>query len=84
MSQAVKVVPILAPMMTLMASVKRSKPAFVKVTTIKVVADEDWIRPVITTPVAMPETRLDLSLAIKPRIFWPASSIKASLMTFMP
>ena len=40
-SHAVKVVPILAPMITPMDSTKESKPAFTKLTTITVVAEED-------------------------------------------
>lgn len=55
---AVTVVPILAPMMTLMDSASVSKPALTKLTTITVVAEEDWIRAVINTPVNTPVTRL--------------------------
>ena len=35
-----------------------SNPAFTKLTTITVVAEEDWIRAVINTPVKTPVTRL--------------------------
>ncbi len=41
---AVTVVPILAPMMTLMYSARVNSPALTKLTTITVVAEEDWIR----------------------------------------
>ncbi len=58
MIQAVTVVPILAPIITLIDSVRVNNPAFTKLTTITVVADEDWIRAVISTPVKTPVTRL--------------------------
>ena len=58
MIQAVTVVPILAPIITLMDSASVSNPAFTKLTTITVVAEEDWIRAVINTPVRTPVTRL--------------------------
>ena len=47
MIQAVTVVPMLAPIITLMDSASVSNPAFTKLTTITVVAEEDWIRAVI-------------------------------------
>ena len=50
MIQAVTVVPILAPIITLMDSASVSNPAFTKLTTITVVAEEDWIRAVIKLP----------------------------------
>ena len=53
MIQAVTVVPILAPIMTLIDSASVSNPAFTKLTTITVVAEEDWIRAVINTPVTL-------------------------------
>ena len=40
-NQAVTVVPILAPMMTPMDSVRVNNPALAKLTTIRVVADDD-------------------------------------------
>ena len=54
MIQAVTVVPMLAPIITLMDSASVSNPAFTKLTTITVVAEEDWIRAVINTPVRTP------------------------------
>ena len=45
---------MLAPMMTPMACVSVSKPALTKLTTITVVADEDWITVVISKPVITP------------------------------
>lgn len=50
-THAVSVVPILAPIMTPTALPKDSKPAFTKLTTMIVVADEDWTRAVRTVPV---------------------------------
>ena len=55
---AVTVVPTLAPIITDTDCVKESKPAFTKLTTITVVAEEDCIRAVINTPVSTPVTRL--------------------------
>ena len=40
-SHAVTVVPMLAPMITLIACARVSRPAFTKLTTITVVADDD-------------------------------------------
>lgn len=48
-THAVSVVPILAPIMTPTALPKDSKPAFTKLTTMIVVADEDWTRAVDRT-----------------------------------
>lgn len=56
--QAVTVVPMLAPIMTLMDCVKVNKPAFTKLTTITVVAEEDCTNAVMSVPVNTPVTRL--------------------------
>ena len=56
--QAVTVVPILAPMITPMDCAKVRRPAFTKLTTITVVAEEDWISAVMSIPVKTPVTRL--------------------------
>ena len=53
---AVRVVPILAPMITPIAFPRVRSPAFTKLTTMMVVADEDWTRAVTTVPVS---TRLN-------------------------
>ena len=58
MIHAVRVVPRLAPMMTPMDSTRVSRPALTKLTTMTVVADEDWMRPVVRSPVPMPVKRL--------------------------
>ena len=48
---AVRVVPMLAPIITPMAFARESSPAFTKLTTIMVVAEEDCTRAVIAVPV---------------------------------
>ena len=57
---AVRVVPILAPMITLIACVKVRSPAFTKLTTITVVALEDWMTPVTPRPVTTPLNGFDV------------------------
>mgnify|MGYP007028160160 CR=1 FL=1 len=82
--QAVTVVPILAPIITLMDSARVSSPALTKLTTITVVAEEDWIRAVISTPVKTPVTRL-VVIAVKIlRSLSPATFCKPSLIIFIP
>ncbi len=83
-SQAVMVVPIFAPMITLMDSVRESRDALAKLTTMSVVAEEDCITAVIRKPVEIPRRRLEVMAARMDRIRLPARSINASLMTFMP
>ena len=82
--QAVTVVPILAPIMTLMDSASVSNPAFTKLTTITVVAEEDWIRAVINTPVKTPVTRLVVIAVRILRNLSPATFCKPSLIIFIP
>ena len=82
--QAVTVVPILAPIMTPIACVKLKRPAFTKLTTMTVVADEDWIRAVISMPVKTPATRFEVMAVRIRRKLSPASFCKPSLMIFMP
>ena len=53
-NHAVMVVPILAPIITLIDSVRVSSEALEKLTTIKVVAEEDCITDVIEKPVRIP------------------------------
>ena len=55
--QAVRVVPILAPMITDMACASVSKPAFTKDTVITVVAVDDCTDTVISIPVRTPVKR---------------------------
>ena len=82
--QAVTVVPILAPMMTLMDCDKVSKPALTKLTTMTVVAEEDWTRAVINMPVNTPVTRLVVITVRILRKRSPANFCSPSLMIFMP
>ena len=84
MIQAVTVVPMLAPIITLMDSASVSNPAFTKLTTITVVAEEDWIRAVINTPVRTPVTRLVVIAVRILRNLSPATFCKPSLMIFIP
>ena len=84
MIQAVTVVPMLAPMITPMDCERVRSPALTKLTTMTVVAEEDWIRAVIRTPVRTPVTRL-VVIAVKiPRRRSPANFCKPSLMIFIP
>ena len=65
----------------MIASVNLSKPALVKVTTVKVVADDDWIRPVITTDGNLRQKRLCES-AIAAHFL--TSQLSKRTMTFIP
>ena len=60
MIQAVKVVPMLAPMMTEMACASVSRPALTNETVITVVAVDDWTEAVTTEPVNNPVKRLEV------------------------
>ena len=84
MSQAVIVVPTLDPMIRKAASLNASIPAFTKLTTITVTADDDWISEVAKKPVVQAPNRLEAtarSAFLKPL---PAIRCTASLMTFIP
>ena len=82
--QAVTVVPMLAPMITPMDWDKVSRPAFTKLTTMTVVAEEDWMSAVMSTPVSTPVTRL-VVIAVKIlRRRSPANFCNPSLMIFIP
>ena len=63
-TQAVRVVPMLAPMITPMALPRLRRPAFTKLTTMMVVAEEDCTRAVTPRPV---RTRLNLFEVIDAR-----------------
>ena len=84
MIQAVTVVPTLAPMITVMDWVRDRSPALTKLTTITVVADDDWIRAVISTPVSTPVTRLVVIAVSMLLNRSPATFCNPSLMTFIP
>ncbi|MPM68898.1 hypothetical protein SDC9_115833 [bioreactor metagenome] len=81
---AVTVVPMLAPMMTPMDWTKLSNPALTKLTTITVVADEDWMSAVIRTPVKTPMTRFFVIADKIVLSLFPASFCRPSLIIFMP
>src|SRR6056297_2559731 len=83
-SQAVTVVPILAPIITPIDSDKANNPALTKLTTITVVAEDDWIRVVIKKPVKTPFTGFEVILAKILRILSPATFCSASLISFIP
>ena len=84
MIHAVRVVPRFAPMITPMDSTRVSRPALTKLTTMTVVADEDCMSPVVTTPVITPETRLLVMVAMIFRIRSPAVRWMPSDITFIP
>lgn len=83
-SHAVTVVPMLAPIMTPMDWVSVRSPAFTKLTTITVVADDDWIRAVINTPVSIPVTLFVVIAVSIRRKLSPANFCNPSLMIFIP
>ena len=82
--QAVTVVPMLAPMITPIACVNVRRPALTKLTTITVVADEDWIMVVIPKPVKTPLRGLDVIADKKPLSLSPAAFCKPELIRFIP
>ena len=82
--QAVTVVPMLAPMMTAMALPRASRPAFTKLTIIRVVAVELCTIAVTTIPVRMHLKLLDVILAMKVRIRFPAIFCRPPLIRDMP
>jgi hypothetical protein len=60
-------------MITLIACARVRRPAFTKLTTITVVADEDWIKVVIPKPVSTPLKGLDVIADRKLRRRSPAA-----------
>ena len=83
-SQAVTVVPMLAPMMTPMAWRSSMRPEFTKPTTMTVVAEEDWITAVTPRPSSSARRGLPVMPA---RMFFsrePAAFSRASPMMCMP
>ena len=80
MIQKVVVVPKLAPITTPTACIKERRRACTKLTTMTVVADEDWTRQVTRKPVVTPASRfpvIDLRMLRRrsPEIFWMDSLI---------
>ncbi len=84
MIHAVNVVPTLAPMITAMDCASVMSPAFTKLTTITVEADELWINAVMKKPVMVPVTRLRVMADRMLRRRSPAAFCRPSLITFMP
>ena len=84
MIQAVSVVPRFAPIITPIDSTRVNSPALTKLTTMTVVAEEDWSKQVVRNPVPTPATRLWVIVAITWRILSPAVFWIPSLRVFMP
>ena len=72
-SHAVTVVPMFAPIMTPMAWARVRRPAFTKLTTMTVVADDDWITDVIPSPVSTPLRGFEVMADSNPRSLSPAA-----------
>ena len=81
---AVTVVPMLAPMITPMDCASVIRPAFTKLTTITVVALDDWMRAVMRIPVSTPITRFFVIAAKILRRRSPANFSRPSDMVFIP
>lgn len=81
---AVTVVPMFAPIITLMDCVSVSKPAFTKLTTMTVVAEDDCISAVIIYPVSTPVTRFVVIAVNILRNLSPATFCNPSLIIFIP
>lgn len=78
------VVPIFAPIVTAIDWVKLTKPAFTKLTSITVVAEEDCISEVTNKPVKNPALRLAVITPNTCRSLLPVAFCKDSLSIFMP
>ena len=84
MTQAVNVVPTFAPMITAIDWPSDMRPAFTKLTTITVEAEELWMSAVMSMPVRSPVKRFRV---MAERMFLrrsPAAFCRPSLITFMP
>ena len=81
---AVTVVPMLAPMMTPIDCTNVIRPAFTKLTTITVVALDDWMSAVMRIPVSTPITRFFVMAAKIPRRRSPANFSRPSDIVFIP
>ena len=84
MIQAVRVVPMFAPIMTEMACARVSSPALTNETVITVVAEDDCTEQVTNIPVSMPVNRFLVIVARMWRRCEPAIFCNASLITFIP
>ena len=83
-SIAVTVVPILAPMITPVACAKSIMPAFKKPISITVVADDDWITAVTSTPSKKPLNLFRVSFSRRTFILLPATWFNPSLIWRIP
>ena len=81
---AVTVVPMFAPMMTPIDCASVINPAFTKLTTITVVALDDWMSAVIRIPVRTPITRFFVIAAKILRRRSPANFSRPSDIVFIP
>ena len=82
--QAVTVVPMFAPIITPTDCTRDSSPALTKLTTITVVALEDWIIAVIKRPVRTLFKEFEVIAASMPLIFSPATFWRAPLISVIP
>ena len=81
---AVRVVPIPAPMMRLIACVRFIKPALIKPMTITLKAVELWITAVTDAPAAIPRKRLDVAHSSIDRSLLPAMVSSPLVNIFIP
>ena len=81
---AVRVVPMFAPMITPMALPRVRSPAFTKLTTMIVVAEDDCTRAVTAVPVSTRLNALDVIFAMKALRRSPADFWRPSLMSAIP
>ena len=84
MIQAVTVVPMLAPMITPMAWPSTSRPAFTKLTTMMVVAVDDWMAAVTPMPVMICLKGLEVIEARNDRSPSPATFCRPPLSRLNP
>ena len=68
------VVPMLAPMITLIAGRRPKTPALTRPTVMTVIAVLDWITPVMNVPASRPVTGVPATLASKARILLTANA----------
>jgi hypothetical protein len=80
----VMVVPMLAPIIRAMDSARVTNPAFTKLTTIKVLAEDDYTKAVTRKPVIIPIKGLLVMLASTLRMAVPVIFCRPSLICFMP
>ena len=80
----VTVVPMLAPMITPAAWYSVIIPALTKLTTMTVVALEDWITAQKRIPTSVPRIRFVVTASRMLRILAPAAFSRPSLICFMP